>query len=300
MESHVDALGDIRVSVIIATMASSARAGSLVRAVESIRASSILPIRIIVVVNGRRNDEQVCKWLRAQPDIHFEYMEQPSSPKAIARGRSLVATEFFSTLDDDDEYLPSAIDIRMHSMAGDFALDLVVTNGYLRSENIDTVCFQDFSNVSVQPLQTLMKMSWLNSGNALYRTISVGLEYFEDSHPYVEWTWLAFNLAIKNKKIKALDVPTFRINDTAGSLSKTHAYDNAQMKLLRRMLELSPPVDVAKLIHTKLGALYHQFSDSSLKAGNRIQALRWHLRSLVKPNGFKYISFSRHLLSRPE
>lgn len=298
MESHAKALGDIKVSVIIATMASSNRARLLVRAVESIRASSTTTVAIIVVVNGRENDAAVCNWLIAQPDVRYEYMEEPSLPKAILRGRSLVATEFFATLDDDDEYLPLAIDIRMHAMNADAATDIVVTNGYRMTENVDTVCYQDLVNVSGHPLQTLMVLPWLSSCNALYRTASVGSEYFENSHPYGEWTWLAFKLAIKRKKIISLDALTFRIHDTAVSLSKTLAYASAQRELLERMLGLSPPPDVVKLIGKKMGAIYHQFSNSSLKMGNRAQALQWHLRSLIKPGGFRYLSYSRHFFMR--
>jgi len=80
------------VSVIIPTIAIKEKAALLMRAVESIRHSAAGQIRIIAVVNGGRADPDVCQWLQAQPDIHYERVAAPSSPLAIFRGRALVQT----------------------------------------------------------------------------------------------------------------------------------------------------------------------------------------------------------------
>lgn len=74
------------VSVIIPTIAIKAKAALLMRAVESIRHSAAGQIRIIAVVNGGRADPDVCQWLQAQPDIHYERVAAPSSPLAIFVG----------------------------------------------------------------------------------------------------------------------------------------------------------------------------------------------------------------------
>jgi hypothetical protein len=285
------------VSVIIPTMAATARAQLLPRAIDSVRRSSARPIHIIVVVNGNRFDNQMLHWLRMQPDIQCEYQETPSSPKAICRGRALVKTNFFSTLDDDDEYLDQATDIRLAAMESNPNIDLLISNGYRTTGGVDRACYHGLSGVPERPLQSLMEMPWLNSANALYRSASISAKYFEDSHSYAEWTWLAFNLAMESKKIMHLNTPTFRINDTVGSLSKTVAYDRAYESLFERMLDRTPPPDVAASIRRKQGALYHQLSDSSWQAGNRLEALKWHWRSLHQPGGLKYLAYSRHLLA---
>src|SRR4051794_1682803 len=106
-----------QVSVIIPTMASSERATLLQRAISSIRASSLAPIQIIVVVNGGRFDFSVRDWLQTQPDVHIEWVLSASAPGAILRGRECVRTEFFSTLDDDDEYLPCTMERKISRLS---------------------------------------------------------------------------------------------------------------------------------------------------------------------------------------
>ena len=175
--------------------------------------------------------------------------------------------------------------------------DLLVTNGYRMVGDCDALVYSDLSRVSAEPLVNLMSFNWLSSCNALYRTASVDLKYFEDSHPYGEWTWLAFKLAIDHKVIISIEAPTFRIHDTVASLSKSDAYFEAYEQLFNRMLGLGPPREVVRLVRQKLGAQYHAYAAASTKKGDRIGALKWHLRSLAMPGGFRYLSFSRHLLS---
>ena len=100
------------VSVIIPTLASAQRAAPLQRAIGSIRLASREAVPILVVVNGPHFDPALCQWLLAQPDVRFQYQSVPSSPLAVWRGRQAVRTEFFATLDDDDELLPGTLDAR--------------------------------------------------------------------------------------------------------------------------------------------------------------------------------------------
>lgn len=283
-----------RVSVIVPTMAAPQRIHLLKRAVDSIRRSSQSFIRIIVVVNGNRFDHEACAWLRAQPDIQFEYVEEPSAPKAILKGRGLVTSEFFSTLDDDDEYLEGATDDKLHLMDLAPNIDLVVANGFEVKNGVDTLFYSDFKQVSDNPLQCLMNFNWLHNCNALYRTASFDIGYFADSHPYAEWTWLAFKCAMANKRIEVLQKPAFRYHDTIESLSKSAEYRNAAIPLFRRMLECGPPTDIAHAIQKKMGAAWHDASDVALKNGRRNEAFKCHLKSLLSPGGSRYLSFSRH------
>ena len=140
-----------KVSVIVATMATLNRAHLLKRAIESIRHSSTIPVKIIVVVNGSRHDIGLCRWLKDQADIHFEYLAAPSLPLALLKGRELVATEFFATLDDDDEYLGHAIDDRMRLIEAHSDIDLVVTNGYRNVGGVDNPAYKNLATTSEQP-----------------------------------------------------------------------------------------------------------------------------------------------------
>ncbi|MDO8449169.1 MAG: glycosyltransferase family 2 protein [Rhodoferax sp.] len=283
----------MKVSVIVPTMATQQRAPLLKRAIESIRHSSKFPIRIIVVVNGKRYDSETCEWLKAQPDIHFEYLETASAPKSVLRGRELVTSEFFSTLDDDDEYLEGATDKRIQLMELDPAFDLVVSNGYRNVGGIDRLLYTNLAEVTANSLRSLMDFNWLSSCNALYRTASVELAYFTDSHAYAEWTWLAYRLAKDRKNVGTLNRPTFRINDTADSLSKSESYDNSYLPLFERMLDGGPPANIARLIRRKMAAQWHAESNAALTKGNRMRALKCHWQSLLEVGGLQYLSYSR-------
>ena len=285
------------VNVIIPTLASVERFHLLQRAVHSIRNSSHRPLQIIAVVNGSRFDTGVCDWLKAQPDIHFEYVEKPSSPNAILRGRELVATEFFSALDDDDEYLPGSTDLKLAKIQADPQLDLVVGNYYQKSDGGEVLRYSQLLNVPASPLEILMEFNWLSSGNALFRTSSVGQTYFHNYHAYAEWTFVAFRLALDGKKVAVVDAPVFRCHEgTPGSLSKSADYFQAYIPLFQRMLDLAPQHYVARLISRKLSAAHHDASVAALERKNRLQALKHHWLSLIHAGGLRYLGYTRHLI----
>jgi len=285
-----------RISTIIATMASPERGAELRRAVASVRAASRAPVNLIVVVNGSRSDPQVVAWLQAQRDIVLVIDPMPSLPNALLRGRMLVETAFFSTLDDDDEYTPGALDLRLAAIEAAPGYDLVVTNGHRRSGGRDVLSYTTLAQVPVAPLAELFRTTWLQSGNALYRAASVGVEFFADYHAYAEWTWLGFRLAHAGRRIGVLETPTFLCHDTPGSLSKSSAYRGAYMALYRRMLAVAPPAEVAQLIQRRIMAAWHDQSCQALDEGRLGEAWRCHLRSMAKPWGLRYLSYSRRLL----
>lgn len=278
-------------------MASRHREALLKRAIESIRASSGNPVRIIVVVNGYHFEIEVCDWLKSQPDIQFEYLATPSAPGAVLRGRELVQTDFFSTLDDDDEYLPHSMDIKLAALKLDSHADFLVGNAFVHSsDGIDSLLYDRLTDVPSSPLECLMRFNWLSSGNALFRTQSVGPSYFKDYHPFAEWTWLAYKLVLDGKRVSTLNEPVCRHNDTAGSLSKSGAYSLSYMSLFLRMLACAPPSQIERMIHRKMGAAYHDASVAALHKGRKLDAWRYHWQSLVEIDGLKYLSYTRHLL----
>lgn len=284
------------VSVIVPTMASRERGQLLMRAIASIRASSRSSIQIIAVVNGNRMDTEVCDWLKAQSDVQFVSIAKPSAPNAIFTGRQLVQTEYFSTLDDDDEYLPDATEYKLAALQFEPQADMLVGNAYQCAAGVNSLRYEDLTNVPAQPLECLMQFNWLLSGNTLYRTASVGSDYFKDSHDYAEWTWLAYRLAMDGKKVAVLDVPVFRYNDTAGSLSKSNIYFQSYIPLFQRMLERSPPRAVVHMIQRKMAAAYHDASTTALQDGQLKEAWHNHWRSLIKRGGLKYLPYTRRLM----
>jgi hypothetical protein len=275
-------------------MAAPERAGLLQRAVLSVRRSSTLPVTIIVVVNGNRSDPQLLAWLREQHDVQLEILAQPSLPNALLRGRELVRTPYFSTLDDDDEYLGNAIDLRLQTIRESGA-DVVVTNGFRYRSGTIRLSYDTLGKVPANPLEELFRTTWLHNGNALYRSDAVGREFFADHHGYAEWTWLAYQLALRGRHIAVLEIPTFVYYDTPGSLSKSAAYRDAYMSLYRRMLEANPPPAVVRHIKRRIQAGWHDQSCFALDQGRRLEALRCHIYSLAA-GGLRYFSFGRRLL----
>jgi glycosyltransferase involved in cell wall biosynthesis len=282
------------VSTIIATMAAPNRAMLLQRAVRSVRQSSTLPVTIIVVVNGDRGDPEVMAWLRQQDDVTLEILKEPSLPAALLRGRELVQTPYFSTLDDDDEYLGSAIDLRLAAIRESGA-DVVVTNGFRYSSGTTRLSYDTLRKVPQNPLEELFYTTWLHNGNALYRSDSVGREFFANYHAYAEWTWLAFNLALKGKCIAVLETPTFIYYDTPGTLSKSSAYRTSFLPLYRKMLDAGPPPAVVRQIKRRIQSAWHDQSCQALDQGWRREALRCHFHSLAT-GGLRYFSYGRRLL----
>lgn len=286
-----------KISIVVPTLAENKRSDQLKRCIHSIKkASSNVSVEIIVVVNGNRYDDALCNWIKSQDDTRFEYVSKPSLPNAIFRGRQLVKSDYFSFLDDDDEYLVDTMNDRLSVIDCHPEFDLVVCNGYINNGKDDKLFYENIIEIQHDPLITLLNANWLASCGVLYRSSSFSAEFFEDSHPYAEWTWFAYKLGFDGKKIAVFDKPTFRINDTPDSLSKSSAYREAYFELFQKMLDKKPPREVAKIIKKKLGAAYHDFSDKELNEGQYLSSLKNHIKSICLPGGLRYFAYSRKFL----
>jgi len=288
----------MNITIIIPTLCENSRKNFILRAIESIKVSE-QSVRILVVVNGQRFDSNLLETLKARSDIDVVQIAEGSLTKAHLIGRQHVSSEYFSFLDDDDEYLPGALDIRLDYLQRNGAADLVVTNGFSSKNGNDQLTYSRMLNVNDHPLYELFQENWLHNCNHLFRSSSVTTKYFEDSHPYMEWTWLAFRLALDGKKIVALDVPTFRYNDTPASLSKSSIYLLSSVSLYGRMLSLKPKSDIKKIIRNRLSNAWHSVTVFELQSGHRIKAISAHFRSLTCHwSGLKFLSYTRYLLGR--
>ena len=284
------------VTVIIPTTAQLSRKDEIRRCIASIRNSSRSPVDIIAVVNGSRFDAGICAWLKEQPDVQFVYTELGSAPNAAREGRERVRTPFFSYLDDDDEYLPDATDMKRAELLKHPEADLVVTNAYHRCGDEETLLYDHLEQVPRQPLRSLFDANWLHNGNALFRTASIGQEFFVNYTAYAEWTWLAYRLALSGKTVRTLEQPTFRVHLTPGSLSQSQAYFASYPELYAKMLAKQPPPPIRRLIERRIASSLHDCSEFERKHGRWLLALAYHLRSLCKPGGLQYLSYTRHLL----
>jgi Glycosyl transferase family 2 len=113
--------------------------------------------------------------------------------------------------------------------------------------------------------------------------------------PYFEWTMLAYRLVL-SRRMEFVDIPTFRIHDSEFSLSKSDAYVQAEVGVLRKILKLNLHSDVTRSVRVKTGRAYHRLSTYHRRLGHLGRAWRYHLASLVYPGGAGFLPYSRRLL----
>jgi glycosyltransferase involved in cell wall biosynthesis len=283
------------ISVIIPTTCERARWASLERAIAGILAQDGVAAQLIVVVNGNRYDPDCFEALKRKQGVSVLYRSVGSAPLAQTAGRAAVSTPFFAFLDDDDDYLPGALATRVAPLLADPALDFVVTNGYRARGGIDERAISDSGAIVADPLGALCEQNWMASCAGLFRTSSVGADYFDDPAPYMEWTYLAFRLTTR-LRMRWIDQPTYRINDSPVSLSKSEVYLRSELDILKRILALPLPPSVRRAVRRKIGGASHAFAERARAQGQSAEALRFHLGSLAQPGGWRYLLYSRKLV----
>lgn len=280
------------VSVIIPTTCELRRKESLARAIHSVVLQDVGEVEVIVVVNGERFDPELFAQLKADARLKVHYQHEASLPAALRYGRTLVSREFFSFLDDDDEYFPDALRVRLTPMLHDAAVDVVVTNGYMMEAGAWQLRVRHPHAVNREPLEALIKENWLASCGGLFRSSTITPDYFDGHTKYFEWTLLAFRLVLAKRKIIFLEAPTYRINETAQSLSKSREYHQSAIGFIHYLMTLDTSPRVRKALEYKLAAAWHGASEDYLNAGERTRAWRCHVKSLLHPGGLKYLGYS--------
>ncbi len=287
----------MRITTIIPTLCQTERGDAIVRAIESIHRACDCPIRILIVVNGQRFDKHLLQALLMRKDVEVIQIEEGSLIKAHLIGRRAVTTDYFSFLDDDDEYLAGALDRRLKVLQENPNIDVVVTNGYSSMAGQDHLMYSRLPQVESNPLGELFNENWLHNCNHLFRSASVTETYFENAHAYMEWTWLAFRLALGKMRVAAIDAPTFRYYDTPGSLSKSPKFLKSRIELYGRMLRLDIGDDLVRIIRCRLSNAWHDLSVFELGERNRSKAVAAHMNSLLAHwTGLKFLSYTGRLL----
>lgn len=283
------------VSVIIPTTCELRRWPQLKRAIKSVQTNQSVEAKIIAVVNGNVVDDSCYQELCEMIGVVVIYRAEGSAPLAQYAGRVIVETEFFAFLDDDDEYLPGALHQRLKPLLSDATLDFTVSNGVRCLEGKDQPMDLDASAINANPLVALNGKNWMASCGGLFRTYSVTAEYFSDPAPYLEWTYLAYRLAT-SLRMYFVDEPTYRIHDSAVSLSKSDAYRDAELNVLQRILALPLPLSVRHAVRLKLGRVYHDTAERYREKGHLSRAWTYHFKSLFSPGGYLFLPYSRKLL----
>jgi hypothetical protein len=287
---------DRAVTIIIPTLGLRERAGSLRVAIESALAQDGVCPTVLVVLNGARRDADVERTLRGDRRISLLVRATGGLPAALAAGRMLVTTPWFTALDDDDFLLPGALLLRVRALEERSDCAAVVTNGFRRNGSGDELHVKADNRVHADPLRTMLEGNWFLPGSWLCRTERVGVRIFEEMPSYLECTYLALRIATEHP-IVWRDTPTvvYSVGSPAAE-SLSRGYVLGQVAGLRRIIALNLPDDVRRDLRSRIAGAYHAAADHERTAGELLAAWRWHLASLVQPSGWRYLPFTRHLL----
>jgi hypothetical protein len=288
-------LTDTQLTVIIPTTAESKRSTGLFRAIQSILEQNALKIDILLVINGHLFDKSLFDSLQKRNDLKITYLEEGNLPKAIYFGVSKVTTLFYCFLDDDDCFLPNTMQQRLQPLLNDRSVDYTVSNGFNYINNIDSQRTKNFPNHCDNAASLILRENWLASCGGIYRKATISQNCFENMPKYLEWTYLGFLLATTKKGI-FLVTPAFRTYDTPASLSKSKGYSLGILKSFEQIIAISPD-SLKRETEIKYGKILHDLSSYCLENNQIIDAIKLHILSLSKPSGYKYLAYSRYILS---
>lgn len=284
------------VTVIIPTRGLSERGDLLWRAVESVRGQEGVGAIALVVLNGARRDVNVEGALRRAEGVRLVVRETDSLPGALHAGRMAVESPWFGTLDDDDVLLPGALATRLAVLTTDPGCDVVVTNGVVRRDGVDTLHISSEVDVGRDPLRALLGCNWMLPGSWLARSATVGPALFADIPRYRECTYLALRFAM-DCAMRWLAEPTVVYHvGSPHAESTSNGYLMEQVKALHQILALELPPAVRRRLRREVTGAMHEMADHEWSVGKLREAWGLHARTLASYRGLHYLPFTRHLV----
>lgn len=284
------------VSIIIATAGIKSRANSLLKSIESCKKQEKVNTKILIILNGKNIDDDLKKILMKDQSLIIKYRDEGNATKARNYGISLIDTDFFCFLDDDDLYIENTLYLRCNALINNPSVDVVTTNGIIHIGERNGLIFPKEMDIT-NPIDALLEQNWLASCSGLYRTKSISENLFEKNAKYYEWTKTAFLIGLE-KKILFLEEPTFIINDTKDSLSESLEYLEAYPDFLKTLLEYPIPDKTKKIIREKITHGLHNISEYHLKNKNIAKAILYHAKCLIGPKGLQYLFFTRKFFTK--
>lgn len=268
----------------------------LKRAINSALAQDPQP-QVTVIVNGKNYDHTLFAELKADPRIELCYSELGSYPAAQRLGRTLVRTQYFCFLDDDDMLLPGSITMRLARAQQNDLPDVVVSNGYREEPEGDVMYCQHLPTPDDDYLLSLLQKNWFASCAPLFRSDRIDITFFDGKSKYFEWTLLAYRLLLAQRMFAFVPQFGFRVTNSPISLSKDENGTFAQPGLLVSMLQMNPPPQIRRRLRQRLADAHHTCSTVAATRGDQAIAWRHHLRSLTYLSGLRYVSYTRHLIA---
>lgn len=279
------------VTVIIPTAGEMSRLESLESAIQSALAQSGVNVTPLVMLNGCIHQKETYEKLSSDSRIRFFYDPKPSLPNAINVARQHVDTEFFCFVDDDDSLIPNTLKHRLAPFENDSEIDVVASNGYRHSKDTgNKAFFKNFLNNSENPLLSLMSGNWLASCGGLYKTSTIGNEFFDSEQKYYEWTYVAFKVAL-SRKVNFVDLPTFIVNESEGSLSASENYMTELPRFLGRLAaEAKDNAVIYRILKERLARANISVASYYRDRGELKKAISFYYQCLfIIPQGLKYI-----------
>ena len=284
------------VSVIIPTLALERRVSVIQRALESVLSQQRVRAVPIVVANGEHCDPSLIESLGRDRRVRLIRSEQPGLPEALRAGGAAVDTAWFSALDDDDEYLPCALELRLQALRERPECDTVITRGLIHDGGREWPYPDEMQSIERAPLSALSSGNWLLPGAWLCRTDRVGVGLFEGMPKALECTYLAIQFALNYKPCFVSHPSVIWYRDTPESESKAGAYIHNQLTALDRILELPLPEESQRWFRRVISSTHHSLAERHYRKRELFEAWRWHARSLLGQDGARYMSFSLRLL----
>jgi hypothetical protein len=287
---------DAEITIIVPSRGLQARLTHLLRAVESIRSQQGVRAIPMVVLNGALCSPEVESALHAIEELQLIVVPTEGIPGALRAGRAAVGTRWFGTLDDDDVLMPGSLAMRVDALRSSGA-DVVVTNGFRRLDGVDRLHVPAKLNVGSKPLRAFRKLNWFLPGSWLARSDRVDASIFDDMPPYRECTYLALRFAT-GFRMHWLQEPTVIYHEFSPHAESTSwHYFEGQLDASRALLSLDLPASVRRQLRWDIAALLHDHADRHYADGALDQAWEFHIRSLVSWCGFRFLPFTRHLVS---
>ena len=285
------------VTVIIPTGCEARRAALLHRALDSVMGQEGVDVHPVVVVNGARVDEALCASIVARPGVTVLRRDEGNVSAARRAGMRLVDGAYFAFLDDDDEFLPGALRTRAEHLDRDGAVDIVFTNGMVRTTDGDEPMFPPGQALDIKPVETFLESNWFASCGCLFRAARVDASHFETRHVYFEWSDLFFRLVAANRRFAYVDAITFRkYEDHPVSMSRSDTSRLAYPALLAELVERPLPHALRATLQQRFHRALNNASLLCLTRGKLRRAIGYHAWCLMN-GGWRYAPYTRKIVA---
>lgn len=285
------------ITIMIPTTATRRRRDFLQRSIDSALTQRGVSVSVLVIANGSKCDENLLSEIGRRTGVTVIHEPVASLPRALEIGRNHIDTPIFGEIDDDDQFLPSALRALLDGFGQSVDADVVVGNAVLRQNGGgDTFSIADIKQVRDDPLEALLLSNWLVPGTALFRSNRVSPASFVGIPKFLEWTYLATVLCINNRIAFIPDTVVVHHVGLPFSMDSSAEVPFGRIEGLRKIIALPLPKKTKRGFRRKLSSAYHGCSNRCLNEREFAAALGFHFRSLFNPGGWRYIPYTRRLL----